>query len=122
MDGKVTIRLFAMEEGSGEALHDRPAVFDDPLYLIPSPSMPAPFNTKPMFEHVFNDEHDIEYGGKVHRVTVRYSVATTDTVTEAGTQDRGQNRIRKARPWQHRRLGAPCWPGNHARSRLVHRI
>jgi len=41
MDGKVTIRLFAMEEGSGEALHDRPAVFDDPLYLTPSPSMPV---------------------------------------------------------------------------------
>jgi len=90
MDGKATIRLFAMEEGSGEALHDRSAVFDDPLYLTPSPSMPAPFNAQPMFVHVFDDEHDIEYGGKVHRVTVRYSVATPDTVTEAGTQDRGQ--------------------------------
>src|SRR5688572_22692763 len=33
MSGQATIRLFAMEEGSAEVLHDRPAVFDDPLYL-----------------------------------------------------------------------------------------
>lgn len=92
MDGTVTIRLFAREDGRDEPLHDRSAVFDDPLYLTPSPAMPEPFNKKPMFEHVFDDPQEIEHDGKVHTVMVRYSVASPDTVTEAGTQDRGQTK------------------------------
>lgn len=92
MNGSVTIRLFAKEEGSEESLYDRPAVFDDPLYLSPSPVVPEPFNEKPMFEHVFDDPQEIEYGGEVHTVKVRYSVAKQDTVTEAGTKDRGHTK------------------------------
>ena len=89
MDGSVTIRLFAKEEGGNNAPTDRPAVFDDPLYLSASPAVPEPFSKKPMFESVFDEEHKIEYDGTVHIVKARYSIATQDTVTEAGTQDRG---------------------------------
>lgn len=88
-DGSVTIRLFAKEEGKDEPLDDRSAVFDDPLYLDPSPAMPDPFNKKPMFEHVFDDPQEIEYGGTVHSVMVRYSVATQETVDLAGSKARG---------------------------------
>lgn len=89
MDGSVTIRLFAKEEGSDEPLHDRPAVFDDPLYLNPSPAMPEPFDKKPMFQHVFDDPQKIEYAGKQHTVMVRYSLATQETADLAGTRNRG---------------------------------
>jgi len=92
MDESVTIRLFAKEVESDEPLHDRAAVFDDPLYLTASPAMWEPFDTKPMFEHAFDAPQEIEFGGKVHKVMVRYSVASPDTVTEAGTQDRGQTK------------------------------
>ena len=95
MDGSVMIRLVAIEEGSSEPTHDRLAVFDDPLYLTPSPAMPEPFNDKPMFELVFDDEYSVEYDEQVHKVMVRYSVATYDTVTEAGTQNRGQTKYGK---------------------------
>ena len=90
MDGSVTIRLFSKEEGGSSPPTDRPAVFDDPLYLSPSPAVPEPFSGKPMFESVFDEKHEIEYDGVVHVVTARYSIATQDTVTEAGTQDRGK--------------------------------
>ena len=92
MDETVSIRLFAMEEGHAEPLCDRSSVFDDPLYLTASPAMPEPFGKKPMFEPVFDDEEDIEYDGQVYKVTVRYSVATPDTVSEAGTQERGKTK------------------------------
>ncbi|MBF0370339.1 MAG: ATP-binding protein [Magnetococcales bacterium] len=95
MEGVVTIRLFAKEEGSDKQLHDREAVFDDPLYLTSSPAVPAPFNDKPMFEHVFDDPQKIEYGGHEHTVNIRYSVATQDTIKEAGTQDRGRTNYGK---------------------------
>ena len=96
MEGKATIRLFAMEEGNGEVLHDREAVFNDPLYLTASSSVPSPFNDKPMFMPAFGEmeasyeTHEIEYEGNKHTVTVLYSVALPETVTEAGTIDRGK--------------------------------
>ena len=89
MDESVVIRLVAMEHGSSEPTYDKEAVFDDPLYLTASAAMPQPFNHKPMFESVFDEEHEITHNGEVHKVVVRYSVASRDTITEAGTQFRG---------------------------------
>jgi len=42
-----------------------------------------------MFEHVFDESHEVEIGGKVHIVEARYSVATQETVDLAGTKQRG---------------------------------
>ena len=89
MDGSVTIRLFAKEEETDQALYDRPAVFDDPLYLTPSSVMPPPFDEKAMFTHAFDDPQEIQYGGTSHTVMVRYSVASVETVSLAGIQERG---------------------------------
>lgn len=91
-DGSVVIRLFAMEDGDEGVMHDREAVLDDPLYLTPTPSVPAPFDNEPMFELVFDDKQEIEYGDQVHMVTVRYAVARDMTVSEAGTVDRGKTK------------------------------
>ena len=89
MDQSVTIRLLAKVEDDDSTQHSRLAVFNDPLYLSQSPSMPSPFDKKPMFEEVFKDRYEIEYRGATYNVDARYSVATMDTVTEAGTRDRG---------------------------------
>lgn len=84
----LSIRLFAKEEGNG-VVFDKEAVFDDPLYLSPSPLMPAPFNQKPMFDKAFDDDCEIVYEGKSYNVKMRFSVATSDTVQEAGNKKRG---------------------------------
>lgn len=90
MDGTMVIRLFAKEEGEENELYDREAVFDDPLYLIPSKTVPAPFNAEPMFELLFDEPHEIGYDGHDHVVNVRYSVARNETINEAGSVDRGK--------------------------------
>lgn len=87
-DGTVVIRLVAHDEDSG-IVSDGEATIDDPLYLVPSPRLPAPFNQMPMFDLVYDQTHEIEYDGKSHTVAVRYSVAKQETVDQAGTQDRG---------------------------------
>ena len=89
-EGTVTIRLCAVEEGGSDFLVDREVEMNDPLYLVGSTALPSPFNERPMFDHVFNEEHDIEYGQNTHKVTVRYSIASMETITEAGTLDRGR--------------------------------
>ena len=91
-DGITTIRLFAIEEEANEPIIDREATVNDPLYLLPSPNLPAPFNAEPMFQHVFNDEEIIEFGGREHTVRLRYSVASERTVIEAGHVDRGKTK------------------------------
>ena len=88
-DGTVHIRLFAKDE-EGDVVYDQEAAFDDPLYLDPSPLVPAPFNQEAMFDHAFDDTHSIDFNGSTHKVNVRYSVAKDTTVELAGTQNRGR--------------------------------
>ena len=95
IDGSVTIRLFAIEADSEHVLVDRAAAFNDPLYLDASPLMPPPFHEKPMFDHVFDDPYEIKHNGERHTVQVRYSIATQDTVDNAGTQQRGDTKYGK---------------------------
>ncbi len=95
-DKKVTIRLYAMEDGADDKpIFDRETSVNDPLYLVPVEELPSPFSKQPMFTHVFDDPYDIEYDGKVHTVKTRYSVASEDTITEAGVGDRGQTKYGK---------------------------
>ena len=118
LDGTVTIRLYASESnnspviGFGESFYqdsdlqdsdldnvtvvvERETEINDPLYLYPVKTLPPPFDKKPMFESVFNNEIDIEYGGHIHQVKVRYSVATDATFEAAGTVDRGSTEYGK---------------------------
>ena len=93
LEDELSIRMYAMEQGVNEPHIDRSARINDPLYLVPSAAMLAPFNTQPMFEFVFEEDHLIEYGEKKSNVKVTYSVATTDTVDhEANTNNRGDTK------------------------------
>jgi len=78
-DGSIRIRLFAKGEGD-EVIYDKEAAFDDPLFLAPSPIVPKPFDKEPMFEHLYDQDHLIEYEGKVHKVKVRFSIAKKKTI------------------------------------------
>ena len=88
-DGSLTIRLYAMEDGAENALIDKPAEINNPLYLVPLKTLPHPFDKQPMFETAFDDNQTIDYGGKPYTVSVRYSIATESTITEAGSSERG---------------------------------
>ena len=78
-DGSIRIRLFAKGEGD-EVVYDKEATFDDPLFLAPSPIVPAPFDKQPMFEHAWDEDCPIEYEGNTHTVKVRFSLATKKTI------------------------------------------
>ena len=93
--GTVTIRLYAVEDSNDDAITDREAEVNDPLYLTPLRSLPSPFDAQPMFTHVFDESLNIEYKGTSHTVTVRYSVASEDTIHEAGRAERGSTRYGK---------------------------
>ena len=93
LDRRVRIRLCAMEDGAEDIpIFDRDTSANDPLYLVPVEALPAPFDTEPMFTHVFDDSHDIEYKGRVHTVRARYAVASEDTIIKAGTANRGDTK------------------------------
>lgn len=89
-DEKLKIRLYAAEGDT--TLYDKNADLVDPLYLLPSSTVPAPFTNKPMFDEVFSDEHEIEYQGEIHKVKTLYSVAKKETYDAAGTADRGNTK------------------------------
>jgi hypothetical protein len=86
-DGTLSIRLYAAE--GDNILYDKKADLEDPLYLLPSGTLPAPFTDKPMFDEAFAQEHEIEYDGESHLVHLKFSVAKPDTITHAGTKNRG---------------------------------
>eukprot|EP00820_Chromera_velia_P001555 Cvel_2799.t1-p1 / transcript=Cvel_2799.t1 / gene=Cvel_2799 / organism=Chromera_velia_CCMP2878 / gene_product=hypothetical protein / transcript_product=hypothetical protein / location=Cvel_scaffold113:14599-16458(+) / protein_length=620 / sequence_SO=supercontig / SO=protein_coding / is_pseudo=false len=86
-EGTLSIRLYAAEGST--VLYDKKADLEDPLYLLPSSTVPAPFNNRPMFDKVFDDEHEIEFDGKSHKVRTTYAVAKKETYDAAGTSDRG---------------------------------
>ncbi len=91
-DDSLTLRMVAKHE-AGEIFYDQKAQVVDPLYLIPSPLVPSPFNNKAMFQPVFDTmSYDIEYDGKKHKVYVRFSVAKSETIDHAGTNNRGDTK------------------------------
>lgn len=115
-DGTVTIRLFASELedsvdgilgfednsysadsdfGTLKVIGDRDTEVNDPLYLRPLKALPPPFDNLPMFQPAFENETQIDYGGKIHSVKYRYSIASDITMEVAGTTDRGNTKYGK---------------------------
>ncbi len=86
-DGSLTVRLAGGEDGKFEI--DEAATINDPMYLTPAPTLPAPYNTQPMFKRLYEVPVIIELDGVQHEVQTRYSVADESTVTLAGAQNRG---------------------------------
>ena len=83
-DGRVTIHLVRVEdEGSNQR---RYAVVNDPLYLMPNSSTPHPFDKEPMFQRwgESDEQFSIDFGGKQHKVFVRFSWAKPETVPSDG--------------------------------------
>ena len=95
VDGNLFIRLYAREDGDVEPLIDEVVEANDPMYLSPLKALPPPFDTRPMFELLYEDPQSIEYNGRIHTVNVRYSIASDDTIVEAGAADRGNTKFGK---------------------------
>ncbi|MFN7110234.1 MAG: ATP-binding protein [Brevundimonas sp.] len=85
-DGTLGIRLVGGEDGDLEVTQ---VTINDPMYLIAAPTMPAPFNTEPMFKSVFDVPVTVEVDGKIYQVQTRYSVAKASTLELAGAVNRG---------------------------------
>ena len=84
-DGRVSIRLLALENDDSKTMDDYVRV-NDPLYLTKESSTPPPFDKEPMFQK-WGDEDEIfsiDYRGKAHQVTVRMSWARPQTVPSDG--------------------------------------
>lgn len=83
-DGRVAIHLVRVEEGGNTGR--RLAVVNDPLYLMPNSSTPEPFDKVPMFQRwgESDEEFTIDFGGKQHKVFVRFSWAKPETVPDDG--------------------------------------
>lgn len=88
----LSIRLRSENVDEGEVVYDEFAQVNDPLYLMSSPLVPAPFTNTAMFEHVDDVPYVIDYDGVEHEVLIRFSVARPETVKEAGTSDRGKTK------------------------------
>lgn len=87
--GDLTIRLAAYNED--EATFDAPTRVNDPLYLTPDSSTPAPFDKEAMFQTwgEGDQEFSIHIDGEEHKVFVRIGWAREDTVTRGSSADRG---------------------------------
>ncbi len=96
-DGKISIRLLALLDGqlledqsTYDYDYDEKVRVNDPLYLMPNSSTPAPFDKEAMFQSWGNGDEvcPIVYDGKIHEVTVRMSWARPETVPD-DKSDRG---------------------------------
>lgn len=82
----LSIRMLGGEDGE---LEETFVQINDPMYLAPAPHLPAPFNAKPMFDHLYDVPVEVEVDGTRHTVTTRYSLAKQETVDLAGNVQRG---------------------------------
>lgn len=91
-DKSLNIHLVGGEHG---ALQKSNVTINDPMYLVPAPTLAAPFNSEPMFEHVLDEPIGIEVDGKVFEVRTSYSVAKPITLELAGAANRGDTKYGK---------------------------
>ncbi len=97
-NNKVQIRLasFDMDVTSSQRRNnEKYALPNDPLYLLPYTSCPAPWHSAPMFaQHDFqNTEFPIKFRGEVHTVKVRFSYAKEEARAgyNPGSQPHGRH-------------------------------
>ena len=98
--GQVSIRMARFLEGLPQAEKEKYSFANDPGYLMPRTSTPAPFRDKPMFERygeAWEVKPVIAFNGEQHEVAVRFSVASEDarnptpTGEVAGSQPHGKH-------------------------------
>lgn len=91
-DKSLSINLVGGEDGALEKSH---VTINDPMYLLPAPTLPAPYDREPMFEHVLDEPISVEVNGEVYHVRTSYSVAKSTTLELAGTANRGDTKYGK---------------------------
>lgn len=91
-DKSLSINLVGGEDGALERSH---VTVNDPMYLVPAPTLPPPYNYEAMFEHVLDEPINIEVNGEVFEVRTSYSVAKPTTLELAGTANRGDTKYGK---------------------------
>ena len=86
--GLLEIRMISIDDN--EQRKEQSVKVNDPLYLMSHSSTPPPFDSTPMFKEWGDgvEKIRIDYGGKIHEVRVRISIAKEDTVPKDGS-DRG---------------------------------
>lgn len=85
---ELTLRVFEEDNPT----YDKPADVNDPMYLLSPSATPAPFDKTPMFKKWGDDDEEFKVtlnNNETHSIIVRFSYADQETVTRAGTQDRG---------------------------------
>jgi len=90
-NGKLNIRLAALDLNSDATISDRSSSINDPLYLMTPTSTPAPFDKTPMFQKwgEADEKFTVPFNNTEHTVEVRISWAKPETVPSDGT-DRGR--------------------------------
>ncbi|MDG6079025.1 ATP-binding protein [Erythrobacter litoralis] len=86
-DSSLRVRMVTVLDDDVEEEFDVP--INDPMYLMPSPNLPPPFDKEPMFEQALTEDVIIVLNGEEHTVSTRYSVARPATVEQANN-DRGK--------------------------------
>jgi hypothetical protein len=84
--GDLKITLKALDAEGDDFLPGEEARVNDPLYLMPNSSTPAPFDQIPMFQPYGEQdtEFPIEFNGHTYIVTVRASWARPETLPDNG--------------------------------------
>lgn len=84
--GDLRITLKALDADGDDLLHGDEARANDPLYLTPNSSTPAPFDKAPMFQSYGEEDmtFPIEHHGHTYDVTVRASWARLETLPDNG--------------------------------------
>ena len=99
-NGKVRIRFVSLHIGDlAGTISERYALPNDPGYLMPVTSCPAPFDSKPLFQPweekggSHEATYNIAYHGKKHLVTIRFSYAKDEArpSDQAGRLPYGQH-------------------------------
>lgn len=90
-NGKLNIRLAALDFQTDAPIIDRQSSINDPLYLMTPSSTPLPFDKTAMFQKwgEADEEFAIPFNDTEHTVEVRISWAKPETVPSDGT-DRGR--------------------------------
>ena len=86
-DKSLRVRMVTVVDDRVEEEFEVPV--NDPMYLMPSPNLPPPFNEQAMFDFAMDDNVVIVLNGEEYKVTTRYSVASSATVKHADS-DRGK--------------------------------
>ena len=89
--GDVTIRMAAVQPGMSKPYLDKRVRPNDPLYLMPNSSTPAPWDETPMFKPYATQEYIFDIGGRQERVELVYSLAKPDALGEYRTDRPGND-------------------------------